>query len=293
MKSSHLILTLILAAVVSYGTVKLTVPEGMSGAPEKEESVYDRVMRTGKIRCGYAYWAPALMKDDKTGEMSGIYYDYVEALGEAMGLEIEWSQELSLATYLQDLKAGRYDLECSGGWPNAIRGKYGEYTQPIFFTPVYAYAQHGDTQFDHNIAAINNEKIRFAAMHGETSAMMHQRRFPDAQLVEVPPTSPLIEILYQVQFGKADVTIADSFSTQPYIDANPGTLRQVISKPLRIIPNNMTVAKGEHEFREMLDTATRELLYDGVIERILQKYDVNENVALRVAPPYKRSEDKE
>ncbi|MCB1556441.1 MAG: hypothetical protein KDJ15_03915, partial [Alphaproteobacteria bacterium] len=39
------------------------------------DSGYDRVMRTGTIRCGYIAFPPYLMQDLNTGEFSGLAYD--------------------------------------------------------------------------------------------------------------------------------------------------------------------------------------------------------------------------
>lgn len=36
-------------------------------------SVYDRIMRTGTIRCGYGLWSVYLNKDPNTGKMGEIY----------------------------------------------------------------------------------------------------------------------------------------------------------------------------------------------------------------------------
>ncbi|NCC21332.1 MAG: transporter substrate-binding domain-containing protein [Alphaproteobacteria bacterium] len=260
-------------------------------ADNEKEAVYERVMRTGEIRCGYALWAPALMMDPNTGELSGIFYDYVEALGDLLDLKIVWSGEVNMQTYIQDLNNGKYDLECSGGWPNAYRGKFADYTTPIFFTPTYLYAKAGDMRFDDNVDSANDPSVRFSTMPGDSSEQIREIRFPNSMDVSVDPNSPLVYILDQIRYGKADVTLMDALSSEPYIEQHPDSLRRVVSGPLRITANNMTVPAGEYRFRDMLDIATRQLLYDGVIDRILEKHDIPEDHALRVQPPYRMPEN--
>lgn len=46
-------------------------------AKDAHETAYDRIMRTGVIRCGYIPYAPGLTKDLKTGEFGGIFYDLI------------------------------------------------------------------------------------------------------------------------------------------------------------------------------------------------------------------------
>lgn len=251
------------------------------------QAVYDRVIESGKIRCGYALWSPALMQDPNTGEFSGIFYDYLNAVGTLLDLEIEWTVEANLATYLQDLNNGRFDMECSGGWPNAYRGKFADFTTPIYFTPVYLYMRADDMRFDDNIRAINDPSVRFTVMDGETSAQLRDMMFPNSTAVGVPPINPLSELLDTLRYNKSDVTLLDSMSVSSYMAKHPGILRQVQTPPLRVIPNNMAVPANAHRFRTMIDIATQQLLYDGVIDRILDKYNVTDDKALRVAMPYR------
>lgn len=284
-----IIISALVALIVTLG-VNVVMPQKSSQtvtAPPEKESVYDRVMRTGKIRCGYGLWAPALMQDPNSGEFSGIFYDYVEALGALLDLDIEWSVEVNLATYLQDLNAGKFDLECSGGWPNAYRGKFVDYSTPIFYTPVYLYGRSDDERFDDNISAINNADIRFSLMDGETSEQIKRQRFPLTKEVAVPPSNPMSEILDQVRYGKADVTVCDAMSADPYIKTHGDVMKKISSQPLRLIANNMSVPAHETRFKNMLDIATRQLIDDGVIEQILEKYNVDENQALRTMLPYR------
>ncbi|MCI5060578.1 MAG: transporter substrate-binding domain-containing protein, partial [Alphaproteobacteria bacterium] len=74
---------------------------------------YDRIEKSRKIRCGYGIWHPTIIKDPATGEMSGIIYEYVEALGTALGLEIEWTEEIGWGEFPTALKTGRIDVMCA------------------------------------------------------------------------------------------------------------------------------------------------------------------------------------
>ena len=67
MKNSHILLVLILSAAIAFGVVKLTAQH--SSDTPVQESAYDRVLRTGELRCGYAFWPKVFMKDPQTGEV--------------------------------------------------------------------------------------------------------------------------------------------------------------------------------------------------------------------------------
>ena len=82
--------------------IALTV-SSVSFAGDKE-SAYDRVIRTGVLRCGYFVWAPHFSVNMKDGKKSGVYYDIIEELGKSLNLKIDWSYEYTLGQQVEALK---------------------------------------------------------------------------------------------------------------------------------------------------------------------------------------------
>ncbi|NND64815.1 MAG: transporter substrate-binding domain-containing protein, partial [Gammaproteobacteria bacterium] len=80
----------------------------------KQESAYDRVMRTGKIRCGYANWHPILYRGPESNQILGAVPDLMIAIGQRMKLEIEWTEETSFGHIVEGLVTNRYDVICTG-----------------------------------------------------------------------------------------------------------------------------------------------------------------------------------
>lgn len=288
----HHVHTAVVAAVVAgLVTFLLPRPAGLPSQPPTassptKETAYDRVMRTGVLRCGYLVWPPTLSRDVNTGKLSGIMVDYMEEMARRLQLKVEWAHEMNLTTFLQDLNNGKFDVECSGGWPNALRGKQATYTKPMFYFPLYAAVRADDHRFDNNYSAINNPEVRVVTWEGETSAMIRSLRFPQSQAVVVPSTLSPAEIMLNVVTGKADVTIQDYAALANFEKNNPGQLRQVAGPPLRVIPYDLTVPLGDFKLQQMLNVAADELAFDGVVNDILDKYETIPGTYLRIAPPY-------
>ncbi len=252
-----------------------------------KETAFDRITRTGVIRCGYLIWPPSNMKDPNTGKMSGIMVDYVEALGKSLNLKIDWTTELNLGTYIDDLNTGRIDMECSGGWPNALRGKKLEYSMPVYYFPFYAYARIDDTRFDNNYGLINSQDVKVATADGGTDEILRLRRFPQSTQYALPQISSAAERYIAVATKKADIVFMDPASFVDFDRENPSVLKKVEGKSLRVIPNNLSFAAGEYRLQQMINTATNELIYDGAIDRILDQYSASSHpVVLRVLPTY-------
>ena len=259
---------------------------------QQQESAYDRVMRTGEIRCGYVSASlPFFARDPNTGAFYGIWYHYLEELGKALNLKIVWQQEAVFATYIEDLNSGRYDIECFGGWPNANRGKRMEYTLPVFFTPLYLYTKAGNTAFDGQYDRVNSPDVRISTIDGTTADRLRLSRFPRTTLVSLPESADYASMLLNLVTGKADVAIFDYDLFLNFDRQNPGLLRRVNGSPLRVMADCLGLPAGEFRLQQMLNVATQELLYDGVIDRILDKYEQIPGTYLRVPPPYALPKD--
>lgn len=252
----------------------------------EKETVFDRVMKSGVLRCGYWVAPPIIMKDPNTGKLSGAYVEYIESMAKNLDLKIDWAGEINLSTYLQDINQGKFDAECGTGWPNALRGKFVEYTRPIGYLPMYAYAKAGNTSFDKNLNNINNADVRYSGHDGGTNSLVHDKFFPESQLVSIIGDAPATEPLDMIKFGKADVTTVTSFEGNEYIKQNPDSIRRVLSEPIRLIPISMSIGAGEFRLLNMLNTATEEMIHDGSLEKIFEKYGLDKKTVLRVAKPY-------
>lgn len=94
------------------------------------------------------------------------------------------------------------------------------------------------------------------------------------------------DMLMQLTSGKADVGFYDYMSARLFMKQQPEKIRRIAGPPVKVIANNLSVAKGEFKLVSMLDVATKELLSDGIIDRIMKKYGLDDEVAFKPAKPY-------
>lgn len=254
-----------------------------------KESVYERVLRTGTIRCGYGIWEPLIIRDLNTGKLSGIFFDYMEAVGEELSLKIIWTDNLNWSDWNVGLEHDRYDAVCVGIWPTAARARQADFTVPLYYHAMYAYVRSDDMRFDGNINLANNESITFAGQDGAISQTLAKKYFPKAKLISLSDAVGQTDSLLYVATRKADIVIADKMTAESYLEHNKGKLKQVQGiEPISYFANTLGVKVGEDAFRRMLDSATRNLLASGTIDKILNKYEKYPNSFLRIAKPYKQ-----
>ncbi len=260
----------------------LTVP---AFATEKE-SAYDRVMKTNTFRCGYGVWAPNIISDPNTNTISGIFYDYMEELGKAANLKIEW-REVAFTDFALELNAGRIDGMCAGIFPTAARAREMLFTAPINYVAISAYVRKNDSRFDNAMEKLNSPDITLATMDVEMSSVIAAADFPKAKALSIPVTASQPQMLINVADGKADATFTDLATAAGFMANNPGKLKLLPGGSMvRSFGNTVALSKNEPGLKAFLDTATAELLQNGTIEKILKKYENHPSTLLRVAKPY-------
>ncbi|MGD9649848.1 MAG: substrate-binding periplasmic protein [Dongiaceae bacterium] len=287
MKPLHFILVIALSAATSIAAAKMMHPGATpQTVSEAKESLAARIERTKTIRCGYVAYTPFIIKDPNTGQLSGIFHELTEKLGEAMKLKIEWVAETSFATYVEDMRRGKYDVYCGGLWPMAdVRDII--YTAPVFYSAMGVFVRGDDTRFDDgNWRRLNDPQYKVANIDGEMSAIVQNVELPKATPVALSHFTEISALALEVTGKKADATIIDFAPAYEYLAKNPGALKNIAREPVRIFENVWSFPKGELELQAAFNTAVKELIYNGAVERTLVKYEKHPGSFYRLSPAY-------
>jgi len=277
--------------LILIGAVLLTAL--MLGCCQKQEqsgtqhSTYQQVLVAKRITVGYISYPPSFIKDPNSGSYSGIFHEVLQKVGEKLELQIEYKEELGWGTMIEAIKSGRVDLVCTGVWPTTERGKFVDFTRPIYYSTVRAYTRDQDNRFDTHLENINSQNVKIASLDGEMTSIIARLDFPNAKETSLPQTSDISQVLLEVSSGKADVTFAEPAVALEFIHNNPGKIKEVKGvKPLRVFPNVMIVGKGEVEFLSTLNIALDELINNGFVDKVINKYEHFPHSFQRVALPY-------
>ncbi len=286
-KSSRLnvpLVSLILSTVVILGLSSCS-PNYTSSA--HSTSLYDRVLRSGKLRCAYMVYPPVCIKDPSTGKLSGIAIDALELIAKKLGISIVWVEEVGPGTMIEGLQSNRYDMIASTFWTNAARAKVILFSKPLFFTPIFVFARHGDKRFLNHISAINSKDVTIATVDGGTAQVIAESDFPRAKTLSLPELSDFTQDLLNIITKKADVTFAEPALVNRFCQKNPGTIDNVSPKqPLRVFQNCWIFKRGEYEFKSMFDTVLEELLNSGEVDKVLARYETAPGEIYRDRAPY-------
>jgi polar amino acid transport system substrate-binding protein len=255
-------------------------------------SLYERVIDNKVIKVGYYNGEPYFIKNPNTGEISGIFAEILNKVGEDLSIKIEWVGEANFATMSEDLEVGKFDIIGSGIWINAQRGKVSDFSIPLFFDVVGAYSRANDNRFDNDLGKINSPEIKISTIDGEMAAIIAAQDYPmaDANTASLPESADFTQMLVNVENGKADVTFLAIGPANKYMAENPNSLK-LISKdhPIRLFPTAIMIKRNEYEFTRMLNLALIDLINSGFVDQVIKKHEALPLSHYRLAKPFRAS----
>ncbi len=270
--------------IFTLSLLTLCVPS-LSYAHDKE-SVYERVMKSGKIRCAYVVTGEYLDKDLSSGEVKGAIPDIVNAMARNLELSVEWVAEVGHADFAQGLETGRYDMFCGILAISPSRSRVAAFTDPLFYVPYYAYVRNDEARFS-SISDMNNEKIRAGVIDGEIFQKMTRKHLPQSQEISHVNMTPNSQLFVDLETNKIDVFLHDPVLYAKYEKSNPDKVKFAFEKPLELYPIGLAIDPNEQRLKNMLDVSIMALHNLGTIDSILDKYDYGPKTIYRTATPYK------
>jgi polar amino acid transport system substrate-binding protein len=280
--STTVTLAAIIAIAMAWTTVHFAAPKTITTALSPT-AVYDRVMQTGKIRCGYAHWEPSNIIDTGANTHTGVGHDLMEEIGKRLSLQIEWIQEVGWGTAVQDLVSGKYDAICTLMFPNSMRARYADFSLPAYFSKTMVFVRADDTRFDNNQDKLNDPTTTISYVDGTTPQKISQSLFPKAKVISYPELSPTSDTAMAVTAKKADFMIWDLYNGSMFIKHNPGSIKPLPLKLAYFASSFMLPA--DDRFKAMINHAMFEILEDGTFDKIIDRYGVRDYFS-PAAKPY-------
>lgn len=259
---------------------------------DKKETAFERVMRTGVIRCGYYVFPPVTNRDPNTNEMSGFSVDMMNILAERASLKIEWTEEVTFGNWVPAMQANRFDVVCTPMWPDLPQAKVVSFTHSLFYAGKYPAVLEKNPRINPKmtIKNLNNETFTFVAQEGNVTLNTTKNTVPNAKLYVLSANADGGEFYQALATKKADAVITDANGIGQWNTNNPENkmIFLDISHPVSIQQFPLVVKRGESDLLEFLNLAIDEMNNAGEIDKILYKWEPEPGKTyLRVANPAK------
>lgn len=271
MRLPQFVLVVIVSFAVAFVTGKYIFPVKGDAAQTAAESAYDRVMRTGVLRCGYQYWDSAVMRDEKNGRLYGAWVDIMNAVGEATGLNIEWVAQVGWDEVGAALKTHKIDAMCAGMWTSAAKSKEIAFTTPMAYQAIEAFVRADDHRFDGGEGRLNSASAKISIIDNDNSDFIARQDFPNAQRVSLGQMNGTDgDLLMYVMSGKSDATFTVAGLWKQFDKANHGKVRRLApDAKLRVFGLALAVDNGEPRLLQVLNAGEQEIQNSGKLDKIL------------------------
>ena len=165
----------------------LTAIIAVSSLKNPAEDPYERILRTGTIRIGYAAEAPFAYLDDR-GQVTGESPEIATYIWKRAGVHsIEWVQ-LEFGTLISQLRAGRIDQIAAGMFIRPERSALIAFTPPTVCIEPAILVLQGNPYNLHSFQDIAaNPKLKLAVLAGAVEADDAKKAgIPESALIQYP-----------------------------------------------------------------------------------------------------------
>jgi ABC-type amino acid transport substrate-binding protein len=235
--------------------------------------VLSSVQNTKKMKVCYAVWPPAVIKDSKSGELSGHDIDAMKRIASDIGVTIEY-HETTFGNMSTDVATGVCDVGTSL-FVKISRAFAVDFSRPLFYAGNSALVRKGDTRFK-TLADIDKPGIKVAVATGESGDIYAKEHFKQATIVRIDVESAdLSRFMLEVTSGRADIALADSNEIKNFAAAHPDTEDIFASAPFDINPDAFPVALGQQNFLDFINNSLLYMQTSGVWDELEKKYDAH------------------
>jgi len=137
------IILVLLAVQISHWR---TPPGGTQQQTNGPEDSLGQMLKSGVMSVGYIDYPPAVIKDPKTGELSGEFVEIARYIAKELKLKIEF-HEASWSTFITGLQTKQYDISIAPTYIRVSRAANIAYSQPIAYLGNSAGVRQDDNRF--------------------------------------------------------------------------------------------------------------------------------------------------
>jgi cyclohexadienyl dehydratase len=190
-------------------------------APVTATARLDDIVSRGKIRVGTTGdYRPFTFLNKDTGKYEGYDIDVAQALGKAMGVEVEFVAT-KWPDLAKDFAADKFDIAMGGVSITLARQKIGFFSTPIMREGKTPIARCADKDKFATVKDIDQPATKVIVNPGGTNEAFARGNFKAA---DIRVHNDNVTIFEEIATGKADVMVTDASETLFQQKLHPGVL---------------------------------------------------------------------
>lgn len=197
------------------------------------------------------------------GEVVGIDAEVAKAIADKLGMKLE-IVDTKFDSIIPGVQSGKYDMGMAGMTVTPER------EQNVAFSDSYATGiQSIIVKEDSEIKSVDDlsSSTKIGVQLGTTGDIYAKDDFGADAVVEMDKGADAVQALLA---GKIDCVIIDNEPAKSFVEANPGL--KILDTAYAQEDYAICFAKENTELKEKVNTALKELIADGTLQKIVDKY---------------------
>jgi polar amino acid transport system substrate-binding protein len=199
----------------------------------------------------------------ENSKRTGFDVDLVEAIGKAMGKQVEWV-DIDFKGLIPGLMSRRFDMAVSGIYITDERKKVVDFTDPYYAGGLVAIVKDSNTSIK-KLADLDNKKV--SVQVGTKSVAYLTEKYPKVQRVEVEKNQEMFNL---VDIGRADAAVTGKPAAYQYVRTRGGL--KVLPEQITTEEYGMAIRKDTPELTKAVNGAIEKLKADGTYDQIVKKW---------------------
>jgi polar amino acid transport system substrate-binding protein len=217
----------------------------------------DNVLRVGTD----ATFPPMEFVDN--GKRTGFDIELVEAIGKAMGKQVEWV-DIDFKGLIPGLISKRFDMAVSAIYITDERKKVVDFTEPYYAGGLVVMVKDNNTTIK-KLTDLDGKKV--SVQVGTKSVAYLTEKYPKVQRVEVEKNQEMFNL---VDIGRADAAVTGKPAAYQYVRTRPGL--RVLEEQLTTEEYGMALRRDTPELTKAVNGAIAKLKADGTYAAIVKKW---------------------
>lgn len=274
--------TLISALALTYTGLCL-LSSTPAHAYKNDPNAFKRIMYNGGFHCGYLDHAMFTYPHELTKQVTGMGVDIIKIIADKNNLKFDWAEMATPGNMYSALERRRYDIMCTPSPTPYNAARVATLTDPLFHTTLHAYTTPNRDDIPQALSLLNNNALIIAVKEGSQAEAVAKAKFPRARLMAFPKDGDDSLVLEGIAAGKAHIAIVPPSVLANYNNNETNTIKleKALPTPIETYSYRLALPVNEHQLKHLIDLTIEEILRTGELDKIMDKYDQEQQLFLR------------
>lgn len=265
------ILAIFLAAVAAIGLCGCNSSKTGSNDSGSTKTDWDYIQGKGELIVGITYFKPMNYFDDNTGELTGFETEFTTAVCEKLGVKPKF-QEINWDNKVFELDAKTIDVIWNGMTVKADLAEKINFSTPYIRNRQVAIIKKTNADKYKDLASMANASVTAEiGSAGETAVLADENLKKNYNGCTAQK-----DVLLEIKAGTTEIGVIDYVMAKASVGDGTDYADLMIVENVNLAPEEYAVGirKGDTELQKKINAAIDEMVKDGSLKALCEKYDL-------------------